>query len=52
MGNDIDQQDVLLKGKITLLEGLTKKDVLDSNWDDWFNDEEFCKTLQKFLTSI
>ena len=47
MGNDIDPRDVFLKGKITLLKVLTKKDVLDSNWYGWFNDEELCKTLQK-----
>ena len=46
MGNDIDPRDVFLKGKITLLKVLTKKDVLDSNWYGWFNDEELCKTLQ------
>jgi len=47
MNQHIDSRDIFLKGGDVILKVLTRKDVLDSGWYGWFNDEELCKTLQK-----
>jgi [ribosomal protein S5]-alanine N-acetyltransferase len=39
--------DIFLKGKGINLTVLTDKDIEDSNWYNWFNDEETCVFLNK-----
>jgi RimJ/RimL family protein N-acetyltransferase len=52
MNQHIDPRDIFLKGGDVILKVLTRKDVLDSDWYGWFNDEELCKTLQKHYFPI
>jgi RimJ/RimL family protein N-acetyltransferase len=41
------QSGVFLSGKLIDLVVLTEDDVLNSDWYDWFNDEQICRKLQK-----
>jgi len=43
----IDEREVFIRGEHVLLKVLTRRDVLESGWYGWFNDEEVCRTLQK-----
>ena len=47
MNEQINKNDVFLKGKHVILKALTEEDVSNSNWYGWFNDEETTQHMQQ-----
>lgn len=43
----VNARDVFIKGKLVLLKALSEKDVMESDWYGWFNDEDTTYFLQK-----
>lgn len=47
MLQEINKNDIFLKGTHVILKVLTEDDVHNSNWYGWFNDEETTRFMQK-----
>ena len=43
----MDKRDLFIVGKTIALRAINRKDVTNTNWYGWFNDEETTKNLQK-----